>query len=72
MTPTKKVNKPFAFELSDTRHDKVFFIHASSKSEMDGWIQAIEEASKHQAVGEAHGWDHKVRVCLRLINAVCR
>lgn len=55
------MNKPFAFELSDTRHNKVFFIHASSKNEMDGWIQAIELASKHQAVGEAT-WKHKIHV----------
>jgi hypothetical protein len=61
VTPTKKVNKPFAFEIADTRNNKVFFIHASSKSEMDSWIQALEKASQHQAVGEA-AWDHKIHV----------
>merc|ERR1711991_345162 len=40
VTPTKKVNRPFAFEVSDTRSDKVFFIHASTKSEMEAWIEA--------------------------------
>ncbi len=61
VTPTKKVNKPFAFEISDTRNNKVFFIHASSKSEMDSWVQALEKASQYQAVGEA-SWGHIVHV----------
>ena len=61
VTPTKKVNKPFAFELADTRNNKVFFIHASSKSEMDSWIQALEKASQYQPVGEG-AWNHKIHV----------
>lgn len=58
---TKKVNRPFAFEVSDSRDGTAFFIHASTKAEMDAWIIAIEEASNHQVIGEA-SWGHTVNV----------
>ncbi len=39
VAPTKKVNREYAFEVSDSRTSKVYFIHASSREEMDSWVE---------------------------------
>lgn len=62
VAPTKKVNRDFCFEVSDSRSSKVFFIHAASKAEMDSWVEAIEKASKHNPVSEPITVHHKIHV----------
>lgn len=62
VAPTKKVNRDFAFEVSDSRSGKVYFVHGSSKSEMDAWVEAIEKASKHNPVSEPITVRHKIHV----------
>lgn len=59
---TKKVNRPFAFELADSRNGKMFFICASSSAELDGWLEALDKASKHSAVSGPITVSHKVHV----------
>ena len=62
VAPTKKVNRQFAFEVSDSRSGKMHFLHANSREEMDQWVEAIEKASKHNPVSEIIALKHTVHV----------
>ena len=62
VSATKKVNRPFAFEVTDSRNGKVYFLQASSQTDAEAWIDAMEKASKHNPVSGPITVSHKVHV----------
>lgn len=59
---TKKVNRPFAFEVADSRNGKMFFMCANSSAELEGWLEALDKGSKHNPVSGPITVSHKVHV----------
>ena len=59
---TDRVAKPFCFELTAPRINKVFFIQASSKAEAEEWIKAIDAGSEYSCVSSPYNVEHKIHV----------
>jgi len=57
-----KVGKPFTFELSARKIGKTFYIQASSKTEADDWIRALEKGSEYSCVSTPYNLEHNVHV----------
>jgi len=63
VVPTEKMSgREFCFELDAKAIDKVFYIQASSKREMDEWIDAIKKASDFSIVSQPFNVSHKLHV----------
>ena len=62
VAPTKKVKQPFAFEVTDSRDNKVHFLHTGTKAELDAWVDALEKAAKHNPVCAIINIKHTVHV----------
>ena len=62
ISATKKVNRPWAFEVSDSRNGKVYIMQAASKADLDSWLDALDKASKHNPVSGPITVAHKVHV----------
>lgn len=59
---TDRVGKPFCFELTAPRINKVFYIQATSKAEAEEWMEAIEKGADYSCVSSPYNVEHKIHV----------
>lgn len=62
MVSDAKMKKTHCFEVWAHSIDKVFYIQANSKPEMDSWIKAIKEGTEFCVVSSPFGVEHSVHV----------
>ncbi len=59
---TDRTGKPFCFELTAPRINKVFYIQAKSKDEAEDWLKAIQRGSEYSCVSSPYNVEHKIHV----------
>jgi len=59
---TTKTGKPFSFELSAPKINKVFYIQANNKPEVQEWIRALEKGAEYSCVSNPYNVEHKIHV----------
>lgn len=57
-----KAGKPFCFELTAPRINKNFLIQASSQSEAEQWMKALEKGAEYSCVSSPYNVEHKIHV----------
>lgn len=62
LTTDTKIKKSNCFELYSPKIDKVFYVQAANKAEMDSWLNAIQDGSEYCVVGAPFNVEHNIHV----------